>query len=262
MAPPKAAAPTAPAPSSRSRREVTLRPVDGTLQPLDAILQPADLGADEVFSIVETVVVCRELGVHIVLQVTQARTVVEHAHPDAEQDHDHLCPSAARIDHRTRIRIREIGPFAAAAWRRTGRPTRRLVSSVRRGLIATVFAPRLGDQTWQIRLRQSQPARLFTPILAKFIQLAMCQVSPHCVGSDLVGAFAVGPGHFVDRSQQIVRDVQVVVRFHDAIPSVPHGRGFSSETTNATLARRQSVWNLMANPARRGRCARSQRRAR
>jgi hypothetical protein len=92
-----------------------------------------------------------------------------------------------------------------------------LVSSVTLALAATIFAPGFRDQAGDAGLCICQPARLLTPILAEFCQVAVCQISPQGFRSEFIGGFPVRTGRFTHRAQQIVRDMQAVLGCHDAL---------------------------------------------
>ena len=81
----------------------------------------------------------------------------------------------------------------------------------------------LSDQARDIGLRVAEPARLLTPILAEFFQVAVCKISPQGFRSEFIGGFPVRAGGFTHRAHQVVRDMQVVLCCHDALfLSVPH----------------------------------------
>jgi hypothetical protein len=68
-------------------------------------------------------------------------------------------------------------------------PAQKSVS--RATLAATILTPGFSDQAGDIGLRVSKPERLLTPILAEFLQLPVCQVSPKGIGGDFVRGFPV-----------------------------------------------------------------------
>jgi len=80
-----------------------------------------------------------------------------------------------------------------------------------------MLAPGLGNQAREIGLGITQPARLLASVPAEFIQFMMRQVSPQGIRRDFIRSSSVRTRGFTHRAQQIVRDMNIVVRCHAAL---------------------------------------------
>ena len=76
-------------------------------------------------------------------------------------------------------------------------------------LASTVLTPGFGDQARDIGLGVAKPARLVAPIPGEFFQLPVCQVSLEGIGREFIRSSAVRARRFIDRAQQVVRDMQL-----------------------------------------------------